>query len=495
MPEPREHDSDLERGHILDLPLGGLLSELLASEGVDPAELAEPAAAMQVAEPLAATEAPVEDSGQESVSWPDAGIAMPGLLADLMNLAEAAGVDESDFVCAAAGQALTEQPRPAVDEPASEPVVTQAAGAVEPLHEAEESMEPQELAIPGLLALLGAEDETGEVAAPAADGTAAWNAEAVVPEAVPDVDAFTSGGLDEAPIAEPEAMPVLEVETESGVEEPTFEAGVDLDLLDFDEDRPEPVNRHGEGDNQQVSASPSAPVGSDEPEAPGMVQAMADEADAEAAYEAADAAAALAQAAGSLVRDLDPSFEQYKPAELASLIERIDREIAAAPSISAEVDEAADRNYERFVVFRLGGNSYGLHMKLVREVEKAGRVTAVPGAPALLCGLINLRGEILPLIDPKPLLGLEPAGWPPTGYLVVVQAGAEEMPAALLVDELGGVALVDPASVAVPIDGADSDTTVGEHFLGQADHRGRTVLLLDHRRLLTAEALLESVEG
>jgi len=109
--------------------------------------------------------------------------------------------------------------------------------------------------------------------------------------------------------------------------------------------------------------------------------------------------------------------------------------------------------------------------------------------------LINLRGEILPLIDPKPLLGLEPAGWPPTGYLVVVQAGGEEMPAALLVEELGGVALVDPASVLIPVDDADSGATAGEHFLGQADHRGRTVLLLDHRRLVTAEALLESVGG
>ena len=99
----------------------------------------------------------------------------------------------------------------------------------------------------------------------------------------------------------------------------------------------------------------------------------------------------------------------------------------------------------------------------------------------------------MPLIDPKPLLGLEPAGWPPTGYLVVVQTGSEEMQAALLVEELGGVALVDPASVAIT--GDSPDEAAAEHLLGQAEHRGRTVLLLDHRRLLTAEALIEAVEG
>jgi len=494
MPEPREHDNNLERGHILELPLGGLLSERLASEGVDPAELSEPAAAMQGVEPLAAEEL-VEDPGQESVSWPDAGIAILGLLADLMNMAQAASVDEPGFVSAPAGQAPTEQPQPPAEEPAAEPVVTLAAGPFEPLSDAGESVEPHELAIPGLLALLGAEDEPEELEAPGAAEPAEFNAEAAGPVAGSAIGAATIGGADAAPMDEPVAMPAPEVEAESGRAEPAFEASGDLDVLMLDEGGPEPVAEHEEEDVWQASGGQSAAVESDETEAQGLAQAVPDEAEAEAAYEAADAAAALAEAAGSLIQDVDPGFEQPKLAELANVIEQIDREIAAAPTVPAELDEAADRKYERFVVFRLGGNSYGLHMKLVREVEKAGRVTAVPGAPALLCGLINLRGEILPLIDPKPLLGLEPAGWPPTGYLVVVQAGGEEMPAALLVEELGGVALVDPASVLIPVDDADSGATAGEHFLGQADHRGRTVLLLDHRRLVTAEALLESVGG
>jgi chemotaxis signal transduction protein len=476
MPEPREHASNSEAGHMLDLPLGGLLSELLASEGVDPADLAGSAAeARPEVEPPPAADLPVEDSPLEAVSLPGAGIAMPGLLADLMHLAQAADADEDPV-----------QPGvSAVGEPVPEAAALEAAIPAEPLPDFEEIGESHDLAIPGLLALLGAEDAPEE---------------AVVVAAVePDIDDGVIVESGARPIEEfvAAAMPVAE--EGSVAAESELDVCDDLDLLDLVEDGLEPADQldeiaqPDEEGNQDVPASLPAVAESDATEAATSILAEPDEEDAGEACESADAAAALAEAAGSLLQDLDPGYEQPKQAELANLIEQIDSEIAAAPSISTEVADSVESNYERFVVFRLGGNSYGLHMKLVREVEKAGRVTAVPGAPALLCGLINLRGEIMPLIDPKPLLGLEPAGWPPSGYLVVVQTGSEEMQAALLVEELGGVALVDPASVAIP--GDSPDEAAAEHLLGQAQHRGRTVLLLDHRRLLTAEALMEAVEG
>jgi chemotaxis signal transduction protein len=66
---------------------------------------------------------------------------------------------------------------------------------------------------------------------------------------------------------------------------------------------------------------------------------------------------------------------------------------------------------------------------------------------------------------------------------------------ALLVDELGGVAPVDPASVQPVYRSNDLRDVLTGHVLGQAEHRGRSVLLLDHRRLITDEALLNAVEG
>lgn len=179
--------------------------------------------------------------------------------------------------------------------------------------------------------------------------------------------------------------------------------------------------------------------------------------------------------------------------DLSNLIGAIDSEISAAPSLPPGRTQESDQTHERFVVFRLQGVSYGLHMRLVREVERIGRVTQVPGAPRLIRGLINLRGEILPLVDTRLLLELEPVTGPPSGYLLVVQADLEEPPVALLVDELGGVALVDRAAVAA--DPVQPGQSMAAHTLGTAEHRGRSVLLLDHRNLVTPEALMASAES
>jgi purine-binding chemotaxis protein CheW len=230
-----------------------------------------------------------------------------------------------------------------------------------------------------------------------------------------------------------------------------------------------------------------------QPDAP--EEAIEQDPDSAGSYDTAAAAAALARAASEIIGAMEEPSGRVRLTELAGLIDEIDREIAASTAADSAELSPRDEKLERYVVFRLGGNSYGLHMEAVREVEKVGRVTAVPGAPPLLCGLINLRGEILPLVDPKPALGLDPARGTPSGYLVVVQAAEEDPPVALMVDELGGVALVDPQELALQLDHDEAGAPGGGRMRGKTQHRGRSVELLDHRRLFTAEALLEQVEG
>lgn len=140
----------------------------------------------------------------------------------------------------------------------------------------------------------------------------------------------------------------------------------------------------------------------------------------------------------------------------------------------------------RLLVFRVGGESYGLHMEHVREVERVGRVTAVPGAPDFVKGLVNLRGEILPLLDLGALLG-QPASPEPQGRLVVAQAAPEEPPVALLVEELNGLAPLSEGNVAP---GADAGWS-----RGVIEHRGRQVTWLDPAAVFGAEALERAAQS
>ena len=83
---------------------------------------------------------------------------------------------------------------------------------------------------------------------------------------------------------------------------------------------------------------------------------------------------------------------------------------------------------------RVHGERYALPVGDVREVEARGELTPVPGAPASVVGIRNLRGSILPVVELAGALGL---GDGRGATLVVTDAGG--LTAGLAVDEVIGV--------------------------------------------------------
>lgn len=59
------------------------------------------------------------------------------------------------------------------------------------------------------------------------------------------------------------------------------------------------------------------------------------------------------------------------------------------------------------VVFRLGAENYGLRLHEVREIIMVGQITPVPRAPQFVDGVINLRGEVMPVVDLRTRFGLD----------------------------------------------------------------------------------------
>jgi purine-binding chemotaxis protein CheW len=59
------------------------------------------------------------------------------------------------------------------------------------------------------------------------------------------------------------------------------------------------------------------------------------------------------------------------------------------------------------VVFRLGPENYGLRLHEVREIIMVGQITPVPRAPQFVDGVLNLRGEVMPVVDLRTRFGLE----------------------------------------------------------------------------------------
>jgi purine-binding chemotaxis protein CheW len=67
---------------------------------------------------------------------------------------------------------------------------------------------------------------------------------------------------------------------------------------------------------------------------------------------------------------------------------------------------------------RAGGETYALPIEDTLEVAEIERLTPVPGAAGTVAGVVNLRGEILPVAVLSDLLGIAPAG---SGTIVVVE--------------------------------------------------------------------------
>jgi purine-binding chemotaxis protein CheW len=58
-----------------------------------------------------------------------------------------------------------------------------------------------------------------------------------------------------------------------------------------------------------------------------------------------------------------------------------------------------NREQNQYAIFRLGDVEYGLDIQKITIIEKILTITRVPGTPDYIKGVINLRGEIIPIID------------------------------------------------------------------------------------------------
>jgi chemotaxis signal transduction protein len=92
------------------------------------------------------------------------------------------------------------------------------------------------------------------------------------------------------------------------------------------------------------------------------------------------------------------------------------------------------------VSFRLGPQIYGLPINAVREVVRLPALIALAGAPPALCGLLNLRGAYLPVLDGRALVG-EPSHFDLSSQVLMVGYARPEL--GLLVDLVDGVSTGD----------------------------------------------------
>ena len=137
----------------------------------------------------------------------------------------------------------------------------------------------------------------------------------------------------------------------------------------------------------------------------------------------------------------------------------------------------------QFVVFKLGNEEYGVPITQVKEINRLTTTTKVPRSPMFVEGIINLRGQIIPIIDMKKRFDLPLTEYTGDARIIVIQVGVHTF--GVEVDSVSEVLRVNSINIEPAphiVCSIDSKYITGVAKVGE-----RLLILLDLDKLLSDE--------
>lgn len=127
----------------------------------------------------------------------------------------------------------------------------------------------------------------------------------------------------------------------------------------------------------------------------------------------------------------------------------------SSPATSSPAPQTAQR--EQLLTFFVRGQEFGIEILRVRELQSWVEPTPMPQAPQWLKGVINLRGEIVPISDLRERLGFEGLASGPLTVVVVIRvfASGRDRTLGLVVDAMSEVLTIEGVQPAPQLTGGD----------------------------------------
>ncbi len=148
--------------------------------------------------------------------------------------------------------------------------------------------------------------------------------------------------------------------------------------------------------------------------------------------------------------------------------------------------------HEQFLTFIMDGEEYGIGILKVRGIQGWERVTPIPNTPDYVLGVINLRGEVVPIVDLRRRFALEVVPYTHRTVVIVVRVEQKDRDrtVGLVVDAVSEVYDIDTAELRPP---PDFGTAISNSFVrGLAMVDEKMVIVLEIDRLIN-QGVLEQV--
>ena len=143
--------------------------------------------------------------------------------------------------------------------------------------------------------------------------------------------------------------------------------------------------------------------------------------------------------------------------------------------------EAVTDPVVQLVTFRLADETYGINVMHVQEVLRISEIAPVPGAPSYVLGIINLRGNVVTVIDTRSRFGLPSVETDDSSRIVIIETEGQVV--GILVDSVAEVVELHMSEI-------DSAPNVGNeessrYIQGVANRESDLLIVVDLNKLLT----------
>jgi purine-binding chemotaxis protein CheW len=135
----------------------------------------------------------------------------------------------------------------------------------------------------------------------------------------------------------------------------------------------------------------------------------------------------------------------------------------------------------QWVTYKLGEETYGINVMQVQEVLRYTEIAPVPGAPDYVLGIINLRGNVVTVIDTRSRFGLPSSDISDNSRIVIIES--DDQVVGIMVDSVAEVVYLRSSEI-------DSAPNVGteesaKFIQGVSNRDGQLLILVDLNKLLS----------
>ncbi len=155
--------------------------------------------------------------------------------------------------------------------------------------------------------------------------------------------------------------------------------------------------------------------------------------------------------------------------------------------MSANAAKSTDDPILQWVIFRLANESYGIDVMQVQEILRYTEIAPVPGAPPYVIGIINLRGNVVTVIDTRSRFGLPNAETTDQTRIVIIET--ESQVVGIFVDAVAEVVYLRQSEIeTTPNVGNDESS---KFIQGVCHKNDELLILVDLEKLMSDEEWME----